>query len=93
MKEICFPVLHYSTQRDKIYIHIFEIKIEFTLLFLQAVHPLAEDLLNVLGFEYKPNNPIHTAAVCVYPSRVKDAYAALERMGMEKVINVASGMQ
>lgn len=56
----------------------------------KAAKPLPADLLKKLGFEYNSCNPIHTAAVCVYPSRVKNAAETLEKMGMKDRINVAS---
>ena len=34
---------------------------------------------------------ITTAAVCVYPARVKDAVNSLKKMGMADIIPVASG--
>ncbi|RZB62202.1 deoxyribose-phosphate aldolase [Asbolus verrucosus] len=56
----------------------------------KAAKPLPEDLLNELGFEYGPDCPIRTAAVCVYPSRVEDAVAALKKLNVLDKINVAS---
>lgn len=34
---------------------------------------------------------LHVAAVCVYPSKVKDAYEALKNLGMLDQIQIASG--
>ncbi|KAG5865838.1 hypothetical protein JTB14_029935 [Gonioctena quinquepunctata] len=56
----------------------------------KAAKPVAEDLLNELGFEYDEKCPIHTAAICVYPSKVEDAVQTLKKMGMVEKIKVAS---
>ncbi|CAH1104809.1 unnamed protein product [Psylliodes chrysocephalus] len=56
----------------------------------KAAKPVSEDLLQTLGFDYSEKSPIHTAAVCVYPSRVEDAVKALKNMGMLGKVNVAS---
>ncbi|KAF2905925.1 hypothetical protein ILUMI_00254 [Ignelater luminosus] len=56
----------------------------------KAYRPLAEDLLNILGFQYNSDCPIHTAAVCVYPSKVESAVTTLKKMGISGKINVAS---
>ncbi|KAJ8930703.1 hypothetical protein NQ314_016468 [Rhamnusium bicolor] len=56
----------------------------------KAAKPIAEDLLNELGFEYNNTSPIHTAAVCVYPSKVQDAVETLKYMGLAEKIKVAS---
>nr|XP_023025687.1 deoxyribose-phosphate aldolase [Leptinotarsa decemlineata] len=55
----------------------------------KAAKPVAEDL-DELGFEYDEKYPIHTAAVCVYPSKVDDAIQTLKKMGMADRIKVAS---
>jgi deoxyribose-phosphate aldolase len=34
---------------------------------------------------------LHVAAVCVYPTKVKDAYEALKKLGMLDRIQIASG--
>ncbi|KAJ8975703.1 hypothetical protein NQ317_006309 [Molorchus minor] len=47
----------------------------------KAAQPIAEDLLNKLGFEYNEESPIHTAAVCVYPSKVASAVQTLKKNG------------
>ncbi|CAG9833800.1 unnamed protein product [Diabrotica balteata] len=65
-------------------------KSNVTRLCFKAARPVAEDILNELGFEYNEESPIHTAAVCVYPSRVADAVKALGDMGMLSKINVAA---
>ncbi|GJQ70453.1 hypothetical protein Trydic_g22869 [Trypoxylus dichotomus] len=57
---------------------------------LKAARPLPDDLLNYLGFEYIADCPIHNAAVCVYPSKVKSAVGTLTKLGLKDKINVAS---
>lgn len=57
----------------------------------KAARPLNEDIVNEMGFKYDQDSVIHTAAVCVYPSRVEDAVKALKKMNMLGKINVASG--
>lgn len=42
-------------------------------------------------FEEESANKVHTAAVCVYPSRVKDAYEKLSRLDKLGKINIAAG--
>ncbi|XP_018570310.1 deoxyribose-phosphate aldolase isoform X2 [Anoplophora glabripennis] len=56
----------------------------------KAAKPIAEDLLSQLGFEYNEKSPIHTAAVCVYSSKVEDAVRTLKKMGMDEKVKVAS---
>lgn len=58
----------------------------------KACHPLTPELLGSFGFEYNADCPIHTAAVCVYPSKVKSAFNTLKQLGFENKINVASGI-
>ena len=53
----------------------------------QAANPLPSDLIEKLELK----EPIRTAAVCVYPSRVKDAYEAIKLMNLTKEINIAAG--
>ncbi|XP_056634665.1 deoxyribose-phosphate aldolase [Diorhabda sublineata] len=65
-------------------------KSNVTRLCFKAAKPIADDVLNELGFNYNVDSPIHTAAVCVYPARVADAVDALSKMGMCKKIAVAS---
>ncbi|KYQ57590.1 Putative deoxyribose-phosphate aldolase [Trachymyrmex zeteki] len=48
-----------------------------------AANPIKE-----LPFEW--NKPLHTAAVCVYPSKIKDAINTLKRLKKTHVIKVAS---
>lgn len=42
-------------------------------------------------FEKESAKKVHTAAVCVYPSRVKDAYEKLKRLHKLEDINIAAG--
>jgi len=57
----------------------------------KAAKPIASDLLQVLGFNYDDENcPIHTAAVCVYPAKVSDAFSTLKKLNKSSVINVAA---
>ena len=37
-------------------------------------------------------NQLHVAAVCVYPTKVKDAYKVLKNLGMLGYIQIASGI-
>lgn len=53
----------------------------------QAANPIPPIILKKLAL--KEN--IRTAAVCVYPNRVKDAYEAIKLMNLTKEINIASG--
>lgn len=58
----------------------------------QACTPLSKEVLKILGFdEDPPENPIYTAAVCVYPSKVPNAVATLKKLGYFEKMNVASG--
>ncbi|KPJ21272.1 Putative deoxyribose-phosphate aldolase, partial [Papilio machaon] len=52
-----------------------------------AANPLKCDLLNKLGID---NNKLRTAAVCVYPARVPDAYDIIKQMGLTDTIQIAS---
>ncbi|KAF5273646.1 hypothetical protein FQR65_LT04646 [Abscondita terminalis] len=56
----------------------------------KAFRPLSEDLLQSLGFQYGTSCEIHTAAICVYPSKVQSAVNALKKLGMLDKIKVAS---
>nr|XP_021200840.2 deoxyribose-phosphate aldolase [Helicoverpa armigera] len=53
---------------------------------VKAANPLPPDFVTKLGLK----EPIRTAAVCVYPSRVKDAYEALKLMKLTSDINIAA---
>ncbi|XP_063839570.1 deoxyribose-phosphate aldolase [Ostrinia nubilalis] len=65
-------------------------KSNVTRLCVKAAYPLSsEDLKQVKDFVDIDKN-IHTAAVCVYPSRVKDAAEVINRMGLANEIQVAS---
>lgn len=37
------------------------------------------------------DEPIRTAAVCVYPNRVADAHYAIQRLGLSQKLSIASG--
>ncbi|CAB3242842.1 unnamed protein product [Arctia plantaginis] len=52
----------------------------------KAANPLPPNIFETLKLEKK----IRTAAVCVYPSRVKDAYEALKKMDILSEVNIAS---
>ncbi|XP_044750816.1 deoxyribose-phosphate aldolase [Coccinella septempunctata] len=56
----------------------------------KAAHPIRKDILKKLGFGEENKLPIRTAAVCVYPSRVKDAVEELDKLKVWKKVNVAS---
>lgn len=56
----------------------------------RAAYPLPDSVLNGLGIESSFRNMIHTAAVCIYPSRVNDAYLYLSELKMIENINIAS---
>ncbi|KAK9869493.1 hypothetical protein WA026_003247 [Henosepilachna vigintioctopunctata] len=53
----------------------------------KAAQPIHTDILEGLGFK---EDDIRTAAVCVYPSRVKEAVNVLKKIGLYGKINVAS---
>lgn len=57
---------------------------------IRAAYPIPGAVLEALGFSGEDLSLIHTAAVCVYPSRVKNAYEQLTRMRKEKVIPIAA---
>lgn len=44
----------------------------------------------IKNLPFQWNKPLHTAAVCVYPSRVKDAITTLQKLKKTDVIKVAS---
>ncbi|XP_068630472.1 deoxyribose-phosphate aldolase [Battus philenor] len=52
----------------------------------KAANPLKPELVKSLNLDYK----IKTAAVCVYPTRVADAYEAIKQMGLTDTIQIAS---
>lgn len=62
----------------------------------QAAHPFAPDVAQHIGQQQSPSSPaaasqsLHTAAVCVYPSRVADAHQMLERMSCTERIQIAA---
>ncbi|KAJ0179962.1 hypothetical protein K1T71_004553 [Dendrolimus kikuchii] len=53
---------------------------------MKAANPLSSKVIHKL----KLSQNVRTAAVCVYPNRVSDAYTALSKLELNKVINVAS---
>lgn len=55
-----------------------------------AAYPLPESIISRYGITQELREKMHTAAVCVYPSRVQDAYEFLKSLRMENKINVAS---
>lgn len=57
---------------------------------IRAANPFTEHELQHLDENVK--NTIHTAAVCVYPSRVRDAYEALKSMKSGDQVQIAAGM-
>lgn len=57
----------------------------------QAANPFSPEELEKLKDVNGVNEKIHTAAVCVYPTRVKDVYEAIKRMGLSDQIQIASG--
>lgn len=44
-----------------------------------------------MGLNFEWNEPVHTAAVCVYPDRAQDAIDTLE-INHARFISVASGL-
>ncbi|KAJ2946916.1 hypothetical protein O0L34_g16257 [Tuta absoluta] len=58
-----------------------------TRLCAKAAHPLNSNLVKKLGL---PEGKITTAAVCVYPNRVADAYNVIKRLELLKEIQIAS---
>lgn len=57
---------------------------------IRAAYPFPASVLEALGFSAEDRQEVHTAAVCVYPSRVKNAAEQLTRMGKEKAIPIAA---
>jgi len=56
----------------------------------RAAYPLPPSVIEKYEIPKEFARQIHTAAVCVYPARVKDAYTALCNLKMEDKISVAS---
>lgn len=52
---------------------------------------MSRKTLEVLDFKNECNLKIRTAAVCVYPNRVKDAYDVINKMNLLGTIKIASG--
>lgn len=57
---------------------------------IRAANPFTEHELQYLDKDVK--DKIHTAAVCVYPSRVRDAYEALNSIELGRQIEIAAGI-
>uniref|UniRef100_A0A6B2E6Z7 deoxyribose-phosphate aldolase n=1 Tax=Phlebotomus kandelakii TaxID=1109342 RepID=A0A6B2E6Z7_9DIPT len=57
---------------------------------LRAAFPFPEHVLDSLGLDEATKNKIHTAAVCVYPSRVPDARQTLSELGKLNDIPIAA---
>lgn len=56
---------------------------------IRAAYPFTSDELKDIDEDLRDN--IHTAAVCVYPSRVHDAFEALSSMEVVEKIQIAAG--
>ena len=57
---------------------------------LRAAYPFTEKEIGFLGPELAAK--IHTAAVCVYPSRVADAKSSLDGIDIGQNIQIAAGL-
>lgn len=57
---------------------------------IRAAYPITNDELKNIDSDLREK--IHTAAVCVYPSRVRDAHEALTSMAVENKIQIAAGI-
>lgn len=60
---------------------------------VNAAYPFSNELMNRFktAIDLTNSSTIHTAAVCVYPSRVKNAYDALARLNKLDDIQIAAG--
>lgn len=56
----------------------------------RAAFPLPDSVLDHQNIEKEFRDLIHTAAVCVYPSRVHDAFQSLNDLNMIGKVNIAS---
>lgn len=56
---------------------------------IRAAYPFTDTELKFLNAEVA--RKIHTAAVCVYPNRVHDAYEALNSLELGQQIEIAAG--
>ncbi|XP_046393884.1 deoxyribose-phosphate aldolase [Ischnura elegans] len=56
----------------------------------KAANPVSRDILDTIFSDSETKPPIHTAAVCVYPSRVHDAFRTLTSIGAQDKVNIAS---
>lgn len=57
---------------------------------LQAVHPFTSELLAQYQKSQNDVTLVHTAAVCVYPSRVQDAFGMLSKLGKVNEVKIAA---
>ncbi|CAG9795726.1 unnamed protein product [Diatraea saccharalis] len=64
-------------------------KSNVTRLCMQAAHPVSTRLRQSL-VKLLDGKVLRTAAVCVYPSRVKDAHETITRMGLTDVLQIAA---
>ncbi|KYN05784.1 PREDICTED: deoxyribose-phosphate aldolase [Cyphomyrmex costatus] len=56
-----------------------------------VLEQLCENAANpIKNLPFKWNNPLHTAAVCVYPSKVKDVKTTLKKLKKTDIIRIAS---
>lgn len=60
---------------------------------MRAAYPFSKELISHLknATDLSDSSFLHTAAVCVYPSRVKDAFDALSRLKKIDEIQIAAG--
>lgn len=56
---------------------------------LRAAYPFPKNILNKY-FHETIHDDIHTAAICVYPNRVNDAYYTLDRVDKLDIIQIAA---
>lgn len=57
---------------------------------LQSVHPFTTKLLAQYQKRQQDVTPVQTAAVCVYPSRVQDAFLMLTKLGKIDQVQIAA---
>uniref|UniRef100_A0A336LPR2 deoxyribose-phosphate aldolase n=1 Tax=Culicoides sonorensis TaxID=179676 RepID=A0A336LPR2_CULSO len=56
----------------------------------RAVNPLSDSIFDKFNIEKAFQEQIHTAAICVYPNRVRDAFESLDEMNMINKVKIAS---
>lgn len=78
-KKVSCSIRRYENVTMTLFLFIF-----FSFLFSQALNPIDE-----LKFNW--DEPLHTAAVCVYPLRIHDAIKVLQNSDVKHNISVASG--